>query len=82
MALFVPETRIFLIKAPLGVRTETLAPDLSKNEMGLGVFGPECPRARIDTISSDTSNISCTLDFDMLLLAFIFGLCCDGESKD
>ena len=33
-ALFVPDTLIFLMKAPLGVRVETLAPDLSRNEIG------------------------------------------------
>ena len=59
-ALFVPDTLIFLMKVPLGVRVETLAPDLSRNEIGFGVLRPECPRASIDTISSETSNISCT----------------------
>ena len=69
-ALCSQEALIFLMKAPLGVRVETLAPDLSRNEIGFGVLRPEWPRPRMDSISSETRSISWTWLFD--IVEFIF----------
>ena len=43
--MLAPVTLIFLMKAPLDVRVDTLDPDLTMKDTGLGVFMPECPRS-------------------------------------